>query len=65
MFDFIFDILAAPGHLLIGVVLGLLAAIAAWYLLPESVDRTSVGSWLVVIGFAGGAIYGLPSEKEK
>ncbi|BAN33959.1 hypothetical protein SCD_n00110 [Sulfuricella denitrificans skB26] len=65
MIDFILDILVAPYHLLMGVVLGLLAAAAAWYLLPGTVDRLSVGGWLVVIGLVCGVVYSLLDEKEK
>lgn len=64
MIDFILDMLVAPYHLLMGVVLGLLAAAAAWYLLPETVDRLSVGGWLVAIGLACGVAYSILDEKE-
>lgn len=57
MIDFLLEALLTPGAAWVGLALGILAAYAAWVLLPESVDRASLGGWLVAGGFIGGLLY--------
>ena len=63
--DFIIEVLFVPGPIWVGTLLGILVASAVWFLLPETVDRVSVYAWIVVAGFVGGCLYGLPSKKDK
>lgn len=50
-------LICTPGPVWVGVGLGGLAALAAWFLLPDTVDRVTIGGWLVGFGFVGGLIY--------
>ena len=65
MIDFILDVLFTPGPVWVGVALGVLVAFGAWYFLPETIDRTSIGAWAIAIGFVGGWLISLPIKKKK
>ncbi len=65
MIDFLLEALLTPGAAWVGLVLGLLAAYGAWVLLPESVDRASLGAWLVAGGFAAGLLYAAATRKKQ
>lgn len=65
MIDFLIDVLFTPGPVWVGLGLGILAAAGAWYLLPETMDRISIGAWFVGIGFIGGLVCCLPIRKGK
>ncbi len=65
MIDFIFELLSVSGFFLVGVGLGLVAALAAWFLLPATVDRVTLGAWLVGIGAVCGILYELLARKNK
>lgn len=65
MFDFFIEALASPGPTWVGVGIGLLLAGLAWTFLPESVDRASIGGWLIGGGFVGGLIWAAVPEKRQ
>ena len=65
MIDFLLGALSAPGAALVGLVLGVIAAFLAWAFLPESVDRVSVGAWMVALGFLGGLLVSALTEKRR
>ena len=54
-----------PSTVWLGLGLGALAAVGAWYLLPEAMDRASIGAWFIGLGFVGGLFFCLPFKKEK
>jgi hypothetical protein len=54
MIDFLVGALSTPGAAWVGIVLGIVAAFLAWTFLPESIDRASIGGWLIALGFIGG-----------
>lgn len=54
--EFIANVLRYP-LVWVGMGLGLLVAIIAWYFLPETIDRASIGGWAIAIGFLGGLIF--------
>ena len=64
LIDFIFDALSYP-PVWVGIGLGILAASIAWYFLPETIDRASIGGWAIAIGFLGGLIFCYPSKDNK
>ena len=54
---------AAP---VIGTIVGLIVAGIAWWLLPDSVDRASIGGWIVGAGFVCGLVWtGVSKKSEK
>ena len=65
LIDFLLDVLLTPGPVWVGLAFGVLAAYGAWMFLPESVDRASVGGWLVAAGFVGGLLWAAVSGKKK
>ena len=56
MIEFIIESLFTPGRLWAGTVIGVLIAICAWYLLPENIDRASIGAWSIGTGFIIGLV---------
>lgn len=64
LIEFIFDAFSYPA-LWIGIVLGILVASVALYLLPETIDRASFAGWAVAIGFIGGLVFSFPSKDHK
>ena len=65
MFEFLIEALAAPGPTWVGVGIGVVAAGLAWFLLPESVDRASIGGWLIGAGFVCGLVWAAVAEKKQ
>ena len=65
MIDFLTGALLTPGPALIGLVIGILGAWGAWVLLPEAVDRVSIGAWLIGGGYAAGLLWSATTEKKK
>jgi hypothetical protein len=61
LFDFVCDVLSDV-RIWVGIGFGFLLATVAWYFLPETVDRVSIGAWIVGLGFIGGLIFA-KSEK--
>lgn len=49
----------------IGTAAGFVGAGLAWWLLPESVDRASVGGWIIAVGFVCGLVWAGVSEKKQ
>ena len=65
MIDFLVEALLTPGPTWVGIGLGVGAAAIAWFSLPESIDRASIGGWLIGAGFIGGLIWAaVPQKKE-
>lgn len=60
LIDFILDLLFTPFSLSLwlGTALGVLAASAAWFMLPATADRASAGALCVVVGFFAGLVLG-------
>ena len=65
MIDFIIEVIFTPSAVWLGLLLGALAAAVAWYLLPEAMDKASIGAWFIGLGFVGGLFFCLPFNKEK
>jgi len=63
LFEFFVEALFTPGPVWVGTILGVLAAGAAWYFLPESVDRVAIGAWAVGVGFVGGWLVAIASAR--
>lgn len=55
-FEFICDLISDI-KIWVGIGIGFLFAIIGWHFLPETVDRLSMGVWVVGIGFVGGLIF--------
>jgi hypothetical protein len=64
MIDFLLDALLTPGPAWVGILIGLLGGFLAYQFLPESVDRASIGGWLVALGFIGGLVWFAMSNKK-
>jgi hypothetical protein len=65
LIDFLVEALFTPSPVWIGTILGILVACGAWFFLPETIDRASIGAWSVAIGFFGGCIFFWPHKKDK
>jgi hypothetical protein len=65
LIDFLIDVLLMPRPIWVGLGLGVLAATGAWFFLPESMDRASIGGLCIGVGFIGGLLYCFPVRKEK
>jgi hypothetical protein len=65
LIDLLLEALFTPSSVWIGTILGILVAAGAWFLLPETIDRASIGAWAVAIGFFGGWILFWPHKKDK
>jgi hypothetical protein len=65
LIEFIIEALITPGPVWIGTALGIFAACGAWYLLPESINRVSIGACAVSVGFACGWFVDWASSKKK
>ena len=63
--EIIIEILFTSPLLWAGTIIGILIAALAWYFLPESTDRVSIGAWAVIIGFMGGLILSFPYNKNQ
>jgi hypothetical protein len=63
LIDFILDVLYMLGPVWVGLGLGVIAAAGAWFLLPDAMDRASVGGWCIGTGFIGGLFYCLLDRK--
>lgn len=64
LLEFIFDALSYT-PVWVGIGLGILTASIAWYFLPDTMDRASIGGWAIAIGFLGGLIFCYPSKGTK
>ena len=62
--DFIFDILSYP-TVVVGICLGILVASIAWYFLPETIDRASIGAWAIAVGSLGGLLLSYAGKSKK
>ena len=58
------DILFTPAPV-IGTVSGFVVAGIAWWILPESVDRASVGGWIIGSSFVCGLVWAGVSKKSE
>jgi len=63
MFDFLMAWLVYPWPVWIGTALGFAAAYAVYVFIPETVDRGSLGAWLVALGFMGGVAWAIATKR--
>ena len=64
MIEFLIEAIGAPGPTWVGVGIGGVAAGLVWAFCPETMDRASIGGWLIGAGFVGGLIWAAVPEKK-
>ncbi len=60
----LFDVLLTSGRVWLFTIIGIIAAVCAWFFLSESANRLAVAGWSITIGYLIGWLLSLLPSRE-